>query len=259
MIAVPRACVSHRSPWLKDVPPTDADGQDLPVATAERQILIGEKHRTYPTGESTMKRILCVLVLICLPSVAAAQVDRATLTGVVRDSTGAVLAGATVTTTHLATGLQNKATTTDDGTYLVLNLPPGEQLVEAQATGFQKFAQTVLLEVGTAPGWTLRCRSGSVNETVEVAGVTPLLDTQSAVVGSVVSRPRWRTCPWRCGTGTTCCSRCRACRATATPSRPARPTPGGPAASACTATGRCRTTSCSTAWTTTRSRPTCRS
>ena len=96
-----------------------------------------------------MKRILSVLILICLPALASAQVERATLTGVVRDATGAVLAGATVTTTHLATGVQSTATTTADGTYLVLNLAPGQHLVEAQASGFQKFAQTVLLEVGT--------------------------------------------------------------------------------------------------------------
>ena len=135
-----------------------------------------------------MKRILCLLVLICLPSLATAQVDRATLTGVVRDATGAVLAGATVRTTHLATGLQSNATTNADGTYLVLNLAAGEHLVEAQATGFQKFAQTVLLEVGTRGRLDIALPVGSVNETVEVAGVTPLLDTQSAVVGSVVSQ-----------------------------------------------------------------------
>jgi outer membrane receptor protein involved in Fe transport len=135
-----------------------------------------------------MKRILSVLILICLPALASAQVERATLTGVVRDATGAVLAGATVTTTHLATGVQSTATTTADGTYLVLNLAPGQHLVEAQASGFQKFAQTVLLEVGTRGRLDISLPVGSVNETVQVEGVTPLLDTQSAVVGSVVSQ-----------------------------------------------------------------------
>ena len=90
-----------------------------------------------------MKRLVLVLALVCLPALASAQVDRATLTGVVRDPSNAVVASATVTITHLATGIESKSTTTTDGTYLAVNLPPGESLVEVQATGFQKFAQTI--------------------------------------------------------------------------------------------------------------------
>ena len=48
-----------------------------------------------------------------------------------------------MTVTSLATGVVTKATTNDDGTYLVLNLLPGEYLVQAEATGFQRFEQTV--------------------------------------------------------------------------------------------------------------------
>jgi outer membrane receptor protein involved in Fe transport len=138
-----------------------------------------------------MKRILSLLIFVCsisVPGLASAQVERATLTGVVRDATGAVLAGATVTATHVATGVESRATTTADGTYLILNLAPGQHVVEAQASGFQKFAQTILLEVGTRGRLDISLPVGSVNETVQVEGVSPLLDTQSAVVGSVVSQ-----------------------------------------------------------------------
>jgi outer membrane receptor protein involved in Fe transport len=135
-----------------------------------------------------MKRLVLALALLCLPALASAQVDRATLTGVVRDPSNAVIAGATVTITHIATGIESKATTTNEGTYLAVNLPPGESLVEAQASGFQKFAQIVRLEVGNRASLDFALTVGSLTETVRVDGVTPLLDTQSSVVGSVVSQ-----------------------------------------------------------------------
>jgi outer membrane receptor protein involved in Fe transport len=135
-----------------------------------------------------MKRFVLALAVLCLPVVTFAQVDRATLTGVVRDPSGAVVSGAIVIVTHLATGVESKTTTTDEGAYLAVNLPPGEVLVEAQAAGFQKFAQTVRLEIGNRASLDFALTVGSISETVRVEGVTPLLDTQSAVVGSVVSQ-----------------------------------------------------------------------
>src|SRR5262245_15898397 len=87
-----------------------------------------------PRGNSNggpMRTCLLALSFIAMPLVAAAQVDRATLTGVVRDPSNAAVAGATVTITHLNTGLASSVVTSDEGIYLVVNLPPGEVIVEA--------------------------------------------------------------------------------------------------------------------------------
>jgi outer membrane receptor protein involved in Fe transport len=135
-----------------------------------------------------MKRILLALAVLCLPSLALAQVDRATITGVVRDPQGAVVGNATVVVTHLATGVESKTITTNEGVYLAVNLPPGEALVEAEAAGFQKFAQTVVLTVGNRASLDVSLTVGAVTETVRVEGVTPLLDSQSPIVGTVVSQ-----------------------------------------------------------------------
>ena len=80
------------------------------------------------------------------------------------------------------------AITSVEGAYLVVNLPPGEVIVEAEAPGFQRFVRTVLLEIGNRVSLDLTLPVGAVTETVQVQGVTPLLDTQSPVVGSVVSQ-----------------------------------------------------------------------
>jgi outer membrane receptor protein involved in Fe transport len=135
-----------------------------------------------------MRTLLFALIAIALPALAAAQVDRATLTGVVRDPSNAAVAGATVTVTHITTGVDWRVLTSDEGTYLVVNLPPGEVIVEAEAPGFQRFVRTVLLAIGNRVSLDLTLPVGAVTETVQVQGVTPLLDTQSPVVGSVVSQ-----------------------------------------------------------------------
>jgi len=130
-----------------------------------------------------------VLASLLLTATASwAQVDRATLTGVVRDPQNAVVPSATIKLTHVATGVQATTTSTADGAYIVVNLAPGEYVVEASATGFQTVAQTIVLETGQRGRLDLSLAVGGVGETVRVEGITPLLDTQTAVVGSVVSR-----------------------------------------------------------------------
>jgi outer membrane receptor protein involved in Fe transport len=131
--------------------------------------------------------VLTALVL-SLAAAAAAQVDRATLTGVVRDPSDAVLAKARVAVTSLATGVTSTVTTSATGTYLVVNLAPGEYLVQAEADGFQRYEQTVKLETGARSRLDLSLAVGSIGETVKVEGVTPLLSTESAVLGTVVDR-----------------------------------------------------------------------
>jgi outer membrane receptor protein involved in Fe transport len=135
-----------------------------------------------------MTRTLLAVLVLTLATPALAQVDRATLTGIVTDPSGGVLPKATITITNLDTNVASTVATTTDGTYLVVNLTAGEYLVEAQASGFQKFVQTVRLDVGARGRLDVSLPVGGVNETVRVEGVTPLLDTQSAVVGTVVSQ-----------------------------------------------------------------------
>ena len=96
-----------------------------------------------------MKRVLrALMALLCIAPAAYAQVDRATLSGTVKDATGAVLAGAKVTVTNIATNVADKATTSSSGSYLVVNLRSGQYLVEAEMQGLQKAVQSVILEIG---------------------------------------------------------------------------------------------------------------
>ena len=98
-----------------------------------------------------MKSFVTVLAVLCALAAArpaSAQVDRATLSGTIKDSGGAVVPGATVTVTSLATNAAVTQQTTDAGSYLVVNLIPGQYRVDVELSGFRKHSQTIVLEVG---------------------------------------------------------------------------------------------------------------
>jgi len=87
-----------------------------------------------------MKRVVLALcAALAFGSAAHAQVDRAQLSGTLRDSSGAVIAAGTVTATHLATNVASRAQTAGNGSYIIVNLAPGQYLVEAEATGSARF------------------------------------------------------------------------------------------------------------------------
>ena len=135
-----------------------------------------------------MKRFALVAALLALaaPRAVFAQVDRATVSGVVKDSGGAVVAGASVTVTNLATNVASQQTTTETGSYLVVNLIPGQYRIDVELTGFKKRSQTVTLEVGQRARVDMPLEVGNFAETVDVAGASPILKTSEAALGSVI-------------------------------------------------------------------------
>ena len=105
-------------------------------------------------------------MVFCLAVAASAQVDRATVTGIVKDPSDAVIAKAQVKVTSLATNAVATAVTSNTGSYLVVNLAPGQYLIQVEATGFQRFEQTVALELGARSRLDVSLALGSIGETV---------------------------------------------------------------------------------------------
>src|ERR1700685_3605282 len=79
---------------------------------------------------------LALLLLCALPS--GAQTFRGTILGTVTDSSGAAVAGATVTVKNIDTGLIRTTETTADGTFSVPELPIGNYSVTVEKSGFQR-------------------------------------------------------------------------------------------------------------------------
>src|SRR6185369_12968405 len=109
-------------------------------------------------------RRLCA-VFVLTGSTALAQVDRATLSGIVKDAAGGLMPGATIVVTNLGTNLESRQTTTETGTFQAVDLIPGRYRIDVELTGFKKVSRIVTLEVGQRARLDLTMEAGSFSET----------------------------------------------------------------------------------------------
>src|SRR5438309_1498780 len=135
----------------------------------------------------TLHGILMLIAVFGLHVPAArAQVDRATISGVVKDNSGGIVPGASVVATNLATNLESRQVTTATGAYQIVNLIPGKYQVDVELTGFKKFSQVLTLEVGQRARVDVELAIGSFSETVTVAESPQLLNSNDATLGAVI-------------------------------------------------------------------------
>lgn len=130
--------------------------------------------------------ILCAAV--CFGSMAGAQTITGTITGTVTDATGAVVPNVTVTATNTGTNLSNDTKTNASGTYSLPFLPIGDYTVSAEATGFKKSVMAPFaLETNQVARIDIVMNVGQVSERVEVSGVAPILQTETAQTGAIIT------------------------------------------------------------------------
>jgi hypothetical protein len=122
--------------------------------------------------------LLITAVAWLLPSVVFAQ---ATLTGTVRDSSGAVLPGVTVEATSPALTEKTRSVVTDgNGVYRIIQLDPGIYALSFTLPGFNVVRRTDIQLQGTAViTIPVQMSVGALQETVTVTGETPVVDVQS--------------------------------------------------------------------------------
>ncbi len=138
----------------------------------------------------TMKMRYCLGVLVAfLPAVlcqsARAQANRATVTGIVSDPTGAVIQGVDVTATNADTNVPTKTVSNHDGIYVLPNLFPGRYNVTFEKTGFETVQRPdVVLHSTEEARIDAAMTVGSTSATVTVNGGAPVLDMDTASVGT---------------------------------------------------------------------------
>jgi hypothetical protein len=138
-----------------------------------------------------MRRVysIAALALLCVLQVTAldGQTTTATLRGRIHDPQGSPVPNAGVTVTGRGNGVERTATSGDDGTFAVVNLPPGVVDVAVRASGFAEARQrTVVLEVGQAASLEIALTVGGVQETVIVDTPDVHVDTTRSVVDAVM-------------------------------------------------------------------------
>ena len=131
---------------------------------------------------------LLLAVGLLVPTSAAAQTGAASLTGLVSDQSGATVPGATVTATNQATNVSYTAISNEAGNYTVTSLPVGTYVVKAELSSFKTAAtKPIQLEAMQIARIDFKLELGALAETVEVSGETQVLQTESAIVGEVIS------------------------------------------------------------------------
>jgi hypothetical protein len=136
-------------------------------------------------------RLAALVWALAAVSAAWAQEARGTIRGRVTDAQEAVVPGASVEVTNLATGLTSTLKTNEQGIYQALYLPLGMYRITAEAAGFKRVVRdNIEVRVNDRLEINLMLEVGAVSESVTVEAETPLLETTSSATGQVVDARR---------------------------------------------------------------------
>jgi len=132
---------------------------------------------------------LLVVASLFLPAFQAAHAQGTTgaITGTVTDSSGAVIAGASVTVKDINTNATSTAVTSNVGTYTVTALPPGNYTVRVEKAGFRAHTQTgIVLVIDQSALINVQLTVGSQEQVVEVNAASTVIQTEDSSIGQVI-------------------------------------------------------------------------
>lgn len=140
--------------------------------------------------------LLALLGIFLTSQMAQAQVTTGTISGVVRDSTGAVVPAVTITLRNLDTGTTRTVPTDEQGRYQALSLSLGNYEVQAGKEGFQSAVRRgIVLTVGREAVVSFDLQVGAVAQSVEVNEEAPLVETTGSSVSGLVDTTQIQDLP----------------------------------------------------------------
>ena len=132
------------------------------------------------------------------PGDCSAQTDQGSITGIVLDTSGALIANAQVTVTNVDTGLVLQAKSNGRGVFVFSPLKIGNYTLTGSSQGLETVTRENLhLDAQQRLSVNLTLPAGSISQTVQVNSAAPLLQTQDAAVGQVIptSAVAWSISP----------------------------------------------------------------
>ena len=144
-----------------------------------------------------LRALFALAALLSLSGMALAQIDQASITGVVRDQANAVVTGATVTIKNERTGEVRTANVNSDGRFAVANLRPSTYTLTVTAQNFAKIEFTAVeLVVGQALNLDVEMKPAGATESITIVGSEEAaLDTSSARMGANVNQDEVKGLP----------------------------------------------------------------
>jgi Carboxypeptidase regulatory-like domain len=125
-----------------------------------------------------------------------AQQDRATILGIVQDTSESVIAGASVVVQNQETGKELKLTTDSSGLFVAPELPVGTYRVSVSLQGFKtKVQEGIVLSVSDRTRLVITLEPGEVKETTLITGQTPLIETASNTLGGTIEGSQVQNLP----------------------------------------------------------------
>jgi hypothetical protein len=137
-----------------------------------------------------LQALTCVAVfaLACLWSGPSFAGVTASISGTIKDASGAAILGATVIATSVETGVAQTQHTNAQGFYSFQSLPLGHYDIRVEQAGFKAFRETgLLLDVDAALVVDAVLRVGQIKEVVEVSAETLHVETSSTQLGEVIA------------------------------------------------------------------------
>ncbi|HEY6412287.1 MAG TPA: TonB-dependent receptor [Edaphobacter sp.] len=133
--------------------------------------------------------VVAVVCLLLFPVAGLAQYENGSIVGTIRDASGAVVSGATVTVTNIGTGVSSSRATNDSGDYEVPALRVGQYNVSVSREGFSPANATdITVSVSSRQRIDLTLKIGSNETTVEVSGVSLQVETDTSQRGQIVTQ-----------------------------------------------------------------------
>ena len=140
-----------------------------------------------------MKRILvhiafAGLIAASFTPAAVAQVTTGRIEGTVRDASGAIVPGASVSAVHNKTQGRSEALSNEQGIFVIASLLPGEYTVTVEAQGFRKAVRTgLLVTVGATTSEQISLELGQVSETVTVESRTERVQSADSQIARAIT------------------------------------------------------------------------
>ncbi|HEV2883221.1 MAG TPA: TonB-dependent receptor, partial [Pyrinomonadaceae bacterium] len=134
-------------------------------------------------------------VFLMLGSVSA-QSFKATIVGRITDANGAVIPGASVTIVERDTAHTLTATSNDEGSFTISQIPPGNYEVRVEATNFKRSVQSdLVLETDKTQRLNITLEVGNVSELIEVVAAAPVINSETSDKGEVITNRQVQELP----------------------------------------------------------------
>jgi hypothetical protein len=143
-----------------------------------------------------MPRVNVFVGTLVLIASLSGQTFTGNITGAVTDPNAAAVPAASITLTNLSTGEVRTGSTSEAGLYSFSQLLPGSYSLKVGKAGFKEHIRTgIELSASQTADISVKLLLGAVNETVQVTGEAPLVDSQTANQVATLDTRWWRSFP----------------------------------------------------------------